>query len=94
MTTLFCWIHLIIKVYGINQLQNLKQIETSFKIDGADVSEHFTGNFQAKQQINITFPLELLRSIDAECQRQKIDRQDWIKLVCAEKIRDVQVSRK
>ncbi len=60
---------------------------------GADISEHFTGNFQAKQQINITFPLGLLRSIDAECQRQKIDRQDWIKLVCAEKIREVQASR-
>ena len=61
---------------------------------GADISEHFTGNFQAKQQINITFPLKLLRSIDAECQRQKIDRQDWIKLVCAEKIREVQASRR
>ena len=59
---------------------------------GADVSEHFTGNFQAKQQINITFPLELLRSIDAECERQKIDRQDWIKLVCADKIREVQAN--
>ena len=59
---------------------------------GADVSEHFTGNYKAKQQINIAFPLELLRSIDAECQRQNIDRQDWIKLVCAEKIREVQAS--
>ncbi|MGK7897006.1 MAG: hypothetical protein AB4372_26185 [Xenococcus sp. (in: cyanobacteria)] len=61
---------------------------------GADVSEHFTGNFQAKQQINITFPLELLRSIDQECQRQKINRQDWIKLVCAEKIREVHAINK
>lgn len=43
---------------------------------GANVSEHFTGHFQAKQQISIAFPLELLRSIDAECQLQKIDRQD------------------
>jgi len=32
---------------------------------GEDVSEHFTGHFQAKQQINIAFPLELLKSIDA-----------------------------
>ncbi len=57
---------------------------------GADVSEHFTGDFQAKQQINIAFPLELLKSIDAECQLQKIGRQDWIKMVCAEKIREIQ----
>ncbi len=60
---------------------------------GADVSEHFTGHFQAKQQINIVFPLELLRSIDAECELQQIDRQDWIKLVCADKIREIQTSR-
>lgn len=60
---------------------------------GADVSEHFTGHFQAKQQINIALPLELLRSIEAEYQLQKIDRDDWIKMVCAEKIRDLQVSR-
>ena len=59
---------------------------------GADVSEHFTGNFQANQQVNIAFPLELLRSIDAECQLQKINRQDWIEIVCAEKIREVQSS--
>ncbi|MCY7322399.1 MAG: hypothetical protein LH660_11520 [Phormidesmis sp. CAN_BIN36] len=60
---------------------------------GVDVSEHFTGHFQAKQQINITFPLELLESIDAECQLQKISRQDWIKMSCAEKIREIQASR-
>jgi len=57
---------------------------------GADVSEHFTGHFQAKQQINVAFPLELLKSIDAECQLQKISRQDWVKMVCAEKIREIQ----
>ena len=60
---------------------------------GEDVSEHFTGNFQVKQQINLDFPLELLRSIDAECQQQKMNRQDWIKMVCAEKISEVKVSR-
>jgi len=60
---------------------------------GADVSKHFTGHFQAKQQINITIPLELLHSIDAECQLLHIDRQDWIKVVCAEKIREIQASR-
>ena len=32
---------------------------------GADVSAHFTGRFQAKQQVSIALPLELLRSIDA-----------------------------
>lgn len=60
---------------------------------GADVSEHFTGDFQAKQQINIAFPLELLKSIDAQCQLQKIGRQDWIKMVCAEKIREIQAGK-
>lgn len=60
---------------------------------GACVSEHFTGDFQAKQQINIAFPLELLKNIDAECQLQKIRRQDWIKKVCTEKVREIQASR-
>ncbi|MGK7929275.1 MAG: hypothetical protein AB4290_29225, partial [Spirulina sp.] len=60
---------------------------------GVDVSEHFTGHFQAKQQISIALPLELLQSIDAECQRQKIDRQDWIKMACAEKICQIQANR-
>lgn len=60
---------------------------------GADVSEHFTGHFQAKQQINIALPLELLKSIDAECQLQKISRQDWIKMVCTEKVREIQLGR-
>jgi len=60
---------------------------------GADVSEHFTGHFQAKQQINIALPLELLKSIDAECQLQKISRQDWIKMVCTEKVREIQAGR-
>ncbi|NEQ69513.1 MAG: hypothetical protein F6K21_29285 [Symploca sp. SIO2D2] len=52
---------------------------------GADVFEHFTGNFQAKQQINIALLLELLQSIDTECQRENLDRQDWIKLVSLRK---------
>jgi uncharacterized pyridoxal phosphate-containing UPF0001 family protein len=60
---------------------------------GSDVSEHFTGHFQAKQQINIAFPLELLKSIDAECQLQTISRQDWIKMVCSEKVREIQAGR-
>jgi uncharacterized pyridoxal phosphate-containing UPF0001 family protein len=60
---------------------------------GEDISEHFTGHFQAKQQIDVAFPLELLKSIDAECQLQKLSRQDWIKMVCAEKIRGIQATR-
>lgn len=59
---------------------------------GADVSEHFTNHFHTKQQISIAFPLELLKSIDAECQLQKISRQDWIKMVCTEKICEIQSS--
>ncbi|NER99332.1 MAG: hypothetical protein F6J86_36850 [Symploca sp. SIO1B1] len=76
----------------INKFTEIKDIEDIAQQAhlGADVSEHFTGNFQAKQQINIALPLELLKSIDAKCQRQKLNRQDWIQLVCAEKIREVQ----
>ncbi len=79
----------------INKSTEIKDIEEIAQKAhlGADVSEHFTGHFQAKQQINIVFPLELLRSIDAECELQQIDRQDWIKLVCADKIREIQTSR-
>jgi len=74
------------------EIKDIEEIAQQAQL-GADVSEHFTGHFQAKQQINIALPLELLRSIEAECQLQKIDRQDWIKMVCAEKIRELQVSR-
>ena len=74
------------------EIQDIEEIAQQAHL-GADVSEHFTGHFQAKQQINIALPLELLRSIEAECQLQKIDRQDWIKKVCAERIPDLQVSR-
>jgi predicted DNA binding CopG/RHH family protein len=49
---------------------------------GVDVSEHFTGQFQAKQTISLDLPLVLLRRIDAECAQQNIDRQTWIKQAC------------
>ncbi|MBW4614314.1 MAG: hypothetical protein KME21_13785 [Desmonostoc vinosum HA7617-LM4] len=75
-----------------NEIKDIEEIAQQAH-SGEDVSEHFTGCFQAKQQVSIAFPLELLRSIDAECQQQKINRQDWITLVCAEKIREVQASR-
>jgi len=74
------------------EIKDIEEIAQQAQL-GSDVSEHFTGHFQAKQQINIALPLELLLSIEAECQLQKIDRQDWIKIVCAEKIHDLQVSR-
>ncbi len=38
-------------------------------------------------------PPELLRSIDVECQLQNMNRQDWIKMVCVEKLRAIQSSR-
>lgn len=67
------------------EVQNIEEIAQQAH-SGADVSEHFTNQFQVKQQISIAFPPELLKKIDAECQRQQITRQDWIKMVCAEKI--------
>jgi hypothetical protein len=54
--------------------------------EGTDVSEHFTGRFQVKQNVTIDFPLALVRAIDEECQRRNITRQDWIKQVCAEQV--------
>jgi len=60
---------------------------------GEDVSEHFTGNFVAKQRVNIDFPLALLRQIDAECKRVGVTRQSWIKIMCDEKLREIQESQ-
>jgi hypothetical protein len=60
---------------------------------GTDISEHFTNDFQAKQQISIALPLELLKSIDAECQLQGISRQDWIKRVCADRLHTIQAGK-
>ncbi len=54
---------------------------------GEDVSDHFTGDFVAKQRVNIDFPLELLKMIDAECRRIGITRQGWVKMACDEKLR-------
>lgn len=59
---------------------------------GVDISEHFTGQFQAKQNIDVALPIELLKSIDLECQRQDVTRQDWINAVCAEKVRETQAN--
>ena len=64
-----------------NESTEIKPIEAVKEIEeiaqqahsGVDVSEHFTSNFQAKQQVDIAFPLDLLRCIDAECKQQNID---------------------
>ncbi|MBV7331054.1 hypothetical protein KFU94_23010 [Chloroflexi bacterium TSY] len=56
---------------------------------GEDVSKHFTNQYAAKQRVNIDFPLNLLRAIDAECQRIGVTRQAWIKMVCDERLRQV-----
>ncbi|MBW4475103.1 MAG: hypothetical protein KME45_32695 [Stenomitos rutilans HA7619-LM2] len=77
---------------SIEEIRDIEEIAQQAH-SGADVSQHFTGHFQVKQQINIALPPELLKSIDAECQLQKISRQDWIKMVCVEKIREAQTGR-
>jgi len=57
---------------------------------GEDVSAHFTRQYRAKQLVNIDFPLNLLRQIDAECQRLGVTRQAWIKMVCDERIQQIE----
>jgi hypothetical protein len=57
---------------------------------GEDVSAHFTGQHRAKQLVNIDFPLNLLRRIDAECERLGVTRQAWIKMVCDERIQQIE----
>lgn len=54
---------------------------------GEDVSHHFSGQHIAKQRVNIDFPLNLLREIDAECKRIGVTRQSWIKMICDERLR-------
>jgi predicted DNA binding CopG/RHH family protein len=56
---------------------------------GEDVSAHFTNRHVAKQRVNIDFPLDLLRQIDAECARIGVPRQAWIKMACDERLRQV-----
>lgn len=57
---------------------------------GIDISEHFTGQFQAKQNIDVVLPVDLLKLIDSECKRQNISRKDWISAACSEKIHQTQ----
>jgi hypothetical protein len=56
---------------------------------GEDVSAHFTNRHMAKQRVNIDFPLDLLRQIDAECTRIGVTRQAWIKMACDERLRQM-----
>ena len=58
---------------------------------GEDISEHFTGEHTVKQRINIDFPLNLLEAIDMECKRVGVTRHAWIKMACAEMLRQAQV---
>ena len=57
---------------------------------GEDISTHFTGQYRVKQRVNVDFPLNLLRQIDAECQRLGVTRQAWIKMACDERIRQIE----
>jgi hypothetical protein len=54
---------------------------------GEDISAHFPKTFVAKQRVNVDVPLALLRAIDAECARIGVTRQAWMKMVCAEHLR-------
>jgi hypothetical protein len=60
---------------------------------GEDVSVHFTNRHMAKQRVNIDFPLDLLRQIDAECARIGVTRQAWIKMACDERLRQVGITQ-
>ena len=53
---------------------------------GEDVSAYFSNRHVAKQRVNIDFPLELLRQVDAECQRIGVTRRAWIKMACDERL--------
>lgn len=54
---------------------------------GVDVSEHFSGQYQAKQRVDVALSLEQLRGIDADCRSRNISRQEWINQACTERLR-------
>lgn len=60
---------------------------------GEDVTRHFTGGLNAKQKIDIDFPLGFLRLIDEECKRMGISREAWIKMACNERLRQAEITR-
>ena len=51
---------------------------------------YFTGQPRAKQRVNVDFSLNLLRQLDAECQRLGGTHQAWIKMACDERIRQIE----
>ena len=56
---------------------------------GEDVSQYFTGKHTVRQRVNVDFSVNLLRQIDAECERLGVTRQAWIKIACDERLRQV-----
>jgi hypothetical protein len=71
------------KIEDIEQIAEMAQL-------GEDVSEYFTGQYVAKQQVSVDFPLSLLSIMDEECQRLGITRQAWIIMVCKESLKQIQ----
>jgi len=47
------------------KLESIETIADAAQRD-EDVSKHFTGKYQAKQRVNVDFPLKLLKMIDEE----------------------------
>ncbi len=76
----------------VNKVFDIEDIAVQAE-KGIDVSKFFTGKTEAKQRVNVDYPLELLRSIDAECRRLGVTRQAWIKIACDEKIRQTRPLR-
>jgi len=79
------------KLFDKSKSESLDEIEAIAERAerGEDVSASFTNRHVAKQRVNIDFPLDLLRQIDAECARIGIPRQAWIKMVCDERLRQM-----
>jgi hypothetical protein len=76
-----------------SKIEDIEQIAEKAQ-RGEDISKHFTGQYVAKQQVSIDFPLRLLDMIDTECRLIRVTRQSWIKMACDERLRQIQASRK
>jgi len=74
------------------RIEDIEQIAEKAQ-RGEDISQHFTGQYVAKQQVSVDFPLRLLKMIDAECRLVGVTRQSWIKMACDERLRQIQASR-
>ena len=54
---------------------------------GADLSAYMDdarSTRPGRQRVNVDFPIDLLRAIDADARRIGVTRQAWIKMRCAE----------